>query len=774
MCIQQRVTVTVTPDTNSELRDKSKTTLSEQNPTYIGSTLPKDLQFLLSPQNTTLDFLGLKEDTSEDMQNSDRRKRVTSVDRRFMEFIMDAVQRGCITDDFLDNELEIEPLDSTKSLEKSEKKEPIFQQGDSANDEESIEPEKGTKNVVSLEESEGNLKIEGDRTNEDHCDDDEDKENSSLLKRKANEDQNNSETTPKSAKRTQFVENGFAESFFKSDLFGNSLSNQDRNPNDTAVEQRCKKKTVTPVSLNNSAVQSKGQVTPSSSTADPSTDSSPAVTKNAEDTGNSTTSEEDQFMAYLNSIEQSALMYKLQVEEAKIETLLTLKSKLEDAFEGTPLQQVPLKFREKLHDILHEVAEDQMSKYRDLTAESEAELDRSEQEYVTRLQVEVDQVTNENREIKQQLENLVANQNEYSELREKIKELEEALFTMKSSYQYKSGESEFLAEKITSLDKDILSMRMEYEQQLQELRNENMDLQEICIELENENRTLVNNSESMRSGESSPVITSPRLSSPHGSNGYQIIRSEEYLNLKGEVENLRIRLEESENQVNSFAIASEADQAVIRNLEGKIQDMEGALAQAQESHSNTLSEIHESQMQLASTRALLSGYKEEVEAMRRENKLLKSSLAMSEDEVKSQNERLKKRGEPWKQNKKEIWREIRELENILKDVHKEKKNIEKKYVHFKTENDELNESLRELSKSLSPKCSPTISPQRSSACTPESQSENLSSKFTENIGLSKGCRQAIVASPWEKSFVGVTADKLSSDEDKDNKSKTRR
>ena len=774
MCIQQRVTVTVTPDTNSELRDKSKTTLSEQNPTYIGSTLPKDLQFLLSPQNTTLDFLGLKEDTSEDMQNSDRRKRVTSVDRRFMEFIMDAVQRGCITDDFLDNELEIEPLDSTKSLEKSEKKEPIFQQGDSANDEESIEPEKGTKNVVSLEESEGNLKIEGDRTNEDHCDDDEDKENSSLLKRKANEDQNNSETTPKSAKRTQFVENGFAESFFKSDLFGNSLSNQDRNPNDTAVEQRCKKKTVTPVSLNNSAVQSKGQVTPSSSTADPSTDSSPAVTKNAEDTGNSTTSEEDQFMAYLNSIEQSALMYKLQVEEAKIETLLTLKSKLEDAFEGTPLQQVPLKFREKLHDILHEVAEDQMSKYRDLTAESEAELDRSEQEYVTRLQVEVDQVTNENREIKQQLENLVANQNEYSELREKIKELEEALFTMKSSYQYKSGESEFLAEKITSLDKDILSMRMEYEQQLQELRNENMDLQEICIELENENRTLVNNSESMRSGESSPVITSPRLSSPHGSNGYQIIRSEEYLNLKGEVENLRIRLEESENQVNSFAIASEADQAVIRNLEGKIQDMEGALAQAQESHSNTLSEIHESQMQLASTRALLSGYKEEVEAMRRENKLLKSSLAMSEDEVKSQNERLKKRGEPWKQNKKEIWREIRELENILKDVHKEKKNIEKKYVHFKTENDELNESLRELSKSLSPKCSPTISPQRSSACTPESQSENLSSKFTENIGLSKGCRQAIVASPWEKSFVGVTADKLSSDEDKDNKSITRR
>ncbi|KAJ7325608.1 hypothetical protein OS493_029471 [Desmophyllum pertusum] len=40
-----------------------------------------------------------------------------------------------------------------------------------------------------------------------------------------------------------------------------------------------------------------------------------------------------------------------------------------------------------------------------------------------------------------------------------------------------------------------------------------------------------------------------------------------------------------------------------------------------------------------------------------------------------------------------IWREIRELEKILKDVHREKRNLEKKYTNFKQENDQLTGSL---------------------------------------------------------------------------------
>ena len=750
----------------------NKETSREQSNAYIGSTLPQDLQFLLSLDNS----FGLP-DVQEGNSNGQEKERITSVDRRFMEFMMDAVQKGCVTDEFIDKNLrEVASKDST---EDNERQGNVDLQEDTEMSVEMTKEEKSVEETTSIAESRTNLE---NMVNETRLDETEDMVNSSQLKRKANIEKENRETTPKSAKRVQFtgLDDIFADRSVESEASITSTSEAEKGVKDLPAEEDIAdapvKSTVAWATLNTSATKSECQVTPSSSTGDTSTGVAiPLPSDTEEDKGcdgdvenNSVISEDDQFMAYLNSIEQSALMYKLQVEETKIDTLLTLKRKLEDAFEGTPLEQVPLKFREKLHDILHQVAEDQMSKYRDLTAESEAELNRSEREYIPRLQDELDELNAENREIKQQLGNLMANEKEYSELRARIKELENALFTMKSHYQYKNGESEFLAEKITSLDKEILGMRMEYEQQLQDLRNENLELQEICIDLENDNRMLTQNVKDMRRGDSSPAMVGSRLLPVPEVHGYQILQEDEYLNLQGEIENLRIRLGESDKQVKALTIASEADQAVIKNLEGKVQDMEGALAHARDSHSSVLSEVHESHLQLSSTRALLSGYKEEVEAMRRENKLLKSSLEMSENEIKYQNDRLKKRTEPWKHNKRQIWTEIRELENILKDVHKEKKNIEKKYVHFKIENEQLNESLKELNQSLSRNSSPTVSPPKSSSCSPEFYKEAISPKYTDDGKLTEADRQTTVVSRWKKSLEDDTADRFTNESNENN------
>ena len=139
--------------------------------------------------------------------------------------------------------------------------------------------------------------------------------------------------------------------------------------------------------------------------------------------------------------------------------------------------------------------------------------------------------------------------------------------------------------------------------------------------------------------------------------------------------------------------AAQADQAMIRCMEDKRNDLEKALIKAQDDHSNILLELHEAQRQISSDKVKLSSYQEETDALSRENKLLKSRLEIAQNEIEYNLEKQGERSEPWKSNKRMIWREIRELEKILKDVHREKRTLEKKYVSFKQESDQLTSSM---------------------------------------------------------------------------------
>ena len=391
---------------------------------------------------------------------------------------------------------------------------------------------------------------------------------------------------------------------------------------------------------------------------------------------------DDPFMMYLNSIEQTALKFKLQVEQAKVDTLETLKVKLERAYEGTPLEEIPLKFQEKLQETIAQIASDEVLKKYEALVSQDEEMSEEENQILECMRNELDSVACENFELHQQLELLKDYEKRYYDLKEKFDSLDDGMSTIRNEYERKNGESEFLAERVESLEKSIVNLRVEYNNEIKDLQDENLQLQKACFELENRNKIL---EEQFAAGDNescdSRAEDMEREDDRHG-----FVANQEF-------EMLQLRLEESERQNKALRAASQADQAMIRCVEDKKDELEKALVKAQDDHSNVLLELHEAQRQISSDRVKLSSYQEETDALRRENKLLKSSLEIAQNELEYHLEKRGEKNEPWKSNKRMIWREIRELEKILKDVHREKRNLEKKYVTFKQENDQLSGSL---------------------------------------------------------------------------------
>ena len=394
---------------------------------------------------------------------------------------------------------------------------------------------------------------------------------------------------------------------------------------------------------------------------------------------------DDPFMMYLNSIEQTALKFKLQVEQAKVDTLEALKDKLERAYEGTPLEDIPLKFQQKLQETIAQIASDEvLKKYQALVSQDE-EMSEEENAILERMRNELDSVACENFELHQQLELLKDYEKRYFDLKENFDNLNDGMSSIRNEYEKKNGESEFLAERVESLEKSIVNLRVEYNNEIRDLQNENLRLQKTCLELDSKNKIL--EEEIAANSEGSSDSQAEESAREH------MRRSNQKFVADQEFEVLQLRLEESERQNNALRAASQADQAMIQCVEEKKDELEKALAKAQDDHSNVLMELHEAQRQISSDRVKLSSYQEEVDALRRENKLLKSSLDIAQKELDYHVEKKGEQEEPWKSNKRMIWREIRELEKILKDVHKEKRSLEKKYVTFKQGNDQLNSSL---------------------------------------------------------------------------------
>lgn len=431
--------------------------------------------------------------------------------------------------------------------------------------------------------------------------------------------------------------------------------------------------------------------------------------------------ENDQFMMYLNSIEQTALKFKLQVEQAKIDTLQILKKRLEQAYEGTPLEEIPAKVHDKLQETIAQIATEEVKKYESvLSSDMEEEFDDEECGILKQMRVELDSLAAENYRLTQELEDTKKYETEYHELQKKIEGMEDGLTSMKHDYATKNGESEFLGKRIEALEQEMISMRVEYEEQIRELQNQNIDLQKECLELDNENRALEDEIHRIQIG----------LSDHSNDEEITRVQHDDYLAERitaAELEAVEHRVNELERHNKALKAAGEADHAVVVCLEKKVEELEGSLNEAKSANSDLLTELHDSQRQQASDRAKLTSYREELEALKRENRVLKCSLETAENEVqyqKRRNERKKTdsltRSPGSLGNKREIWNEIRELETILKDVQKEKVTIERKYKAFRQDSNEmktssLNNTPRSSTLNLSsPSCASPVSTTRSS------------------------------------------------------------
>ena len=413
--------------------------------------------------------------------------------------------------------------------------------------------------------------------------------------------------------------------------------------------------------------------------------------------------ENDQFMMYLNSIEQTALKFKLQVEQAKIDTLQILKKRLEQAYEGTPLEEIPAKVHEKLQETIAQIATEEVKKYESVLHVDQDELDNDECGILKQMRAELDSLAAENFRLSQELEACKRYEQEYHALQGKIEGMEDGLTTMKHDYATKNGESEFLGKRIEALEQEMVSMRVEYEEQIRELQNENIELQKECLELDNENRTLEDELKKIQVGLHEKTYEADAYESQLDDNLAEKITA-------AELEVLEMRINELERHNKGLKASSEADHAVVVCLEKKVEDLESSLSEAKSANSDLLTELHDNQRQQASDRAKLTSYREELEALKRENKVLKCSLESSENEVqyqKRKNEQVRTpaltststrphRSPGSLGNKREIWNEIRELETILKDVQKEKQTIERKYQAFRRDSVELNSTANSV------------------------------------------------------------------------------
>lgn len=346
------------------------------------------------------------------------------------------------------------------------------------------------------------------------------------------------------------------------------------------------------------------------------------------------------------------------------------------------MEDIPLKFREKLQETVAQIASDEVSKKYEALVTQDEEMSEEENQILECMRNELDSVACENFELHQQLALLKDYERKYFDLKEKFDSLDDGMSSIRNEYERKNGESVFLAERVESLEKNIVNLRVEYNNEITDLQNENLQLQKTCLELENRNKIL---EEEITAGDETSVVSRVE-DNDRGNKRERFVADREY-------EMLQLRLEESERQNKALRAAAQADQAMIRCMEDKKNDFEKALIKAQDDHSNILLELHEAQRQISSDKVKLSSYQEETDALNRENKLLKSRLEIAQKELEYNREKQGEKSEPWKSNKRMIWREIRELEKILKDVHREKRTLEKKYVSFKHESDQLTSSM---------------------------------------------------------------------------------
>ena len=399
---------------------------------------------------------------------------------------------------------------------------------------------------------------------------------------------------------------------------------------------------------------------------------------------------DDELLMYLEIIEQRALAVESLIEQAKLDTVLSIRKQIEAEFNGLPLQEIPAKCHQKIDRAIQRFLELELEKIR---AEYENKNTGNESsgkpEDVGRVSesrsMGQTKPSEEMRELERENENLL----------EKIESLETSVNRVDMLYLMQKKENEYLTEKVTKLERQLTNEKLKYEKELHDVKNDLEEREESEF-----------------------------------SKGKGLGGKNEFASESEAITSLYRRLEQEEKQSRALKIAGDADQTTIRCLEGKVNELEKELSSSRQEVNDLLQEIRDLQSHAEKRERKLHEREVQLKEVNDERRVLRETLIMSEHEISLLENKLgNENTDAWKDSKKEILEELRKLEKHIKVIHKEKRKLENKYLAFKIENEHLSDSLHSFGKTkdiLTPLGSCDVSRNQS---TLSSHSSSLSSSL---------------------------------------------
>ena len=376
----------------------------------------------------------------------------------------------------------------------------------------------------------------------------------------------------------------------------------------------------------------------------------------------------DEFGVCLEDLEAISLLRSVEVERAKLEMVRGIRSKLEEACNGIPIEKIPSFVYDQWDELFNSLAEDENVRLREMQVEHEGILQgmKSELDSLRKDSVDLSKFTADKNS--SELDNEL--------LRRQIGGLEEFVASLERRVEGKAKENAKLVEEIDELrrlssekDNDLKVMGKDHDGRLKEARLEIGKLKEAVLKLESDVK--------MKDIENRKILAQNEKEKDEMQNDIGRVNSNVTL--------LRNKLTELQNDNHTFKVANEADQTIIKHLETKVQNASRDMMEVKAEKSTLLAELEGSRLREADMKKKqLTTDKERASLELEKNRILER-LRFVQEEKKSIERQLNDKLNTDMKNAEAMLQEIKSLESSLNSVRTEKSHIEDKYNNLKFE-----------------------------------------------------------------------------------------
>lgn len=265
---------------------------------------------------------------------------------------------------------------------------------------------------------------------------------------------------------------------------------------------------------------------------------------------------DDELLMYLEIIERRALAVESLIERAKLDTVLNIRKQIEAEFNGLSIERIPAKCHQKIDRAIQRYLELELNKIRAEYENKETALGsggkpegvgRVEKPGEAKPSDELGELERENRN-----------------LRDKIESLETSINRVDMLYLMQKKENEYLAEKVSKLERQLTNEKLKYENDLDDVKSDFAESRR--------------RSSSGFSREKLLGVFKTTSTSDSDSLG-----------------TLQQKLEQQEKLNKSLEIAGDANQTRIRCLEDKVGELEKELGRSRQEVVDLLQQIRDLQ-----------------------------------------------------------------------------------------------------------------------------------------------------------------------------------